>query len=234
MGNKCSPMASQQFRGSTALSNERRLRGPLVVLVILSAVYPLRLLFESFWLGFVIEPTAEALYREGVAQFQAVVALIALAIMASGLLCIWRLSTARLWVASMLPMVAIILGLGVTAFGHIQAQRKLTPFEAELEAVSTFTPPKGARLSSTVRIPSDTPSLTRFWTIPGGIDEVCRGAEASFRSWLAPEAHIDERWRPSLSCFFQAERGDQITELTIVPIASTPPEVQLGLKVARR
>jgi hypothetical protein len=213
-------------------SFDSRTNRPCSVVVLLAALVPLRLVVGGLWLGFVVEPAADAQYRASVGQQQTVIASVALAVMGVGLVALWRSLPETILHAAALTSITVVLGLGISAFAHVQAQRDLNLFEPQLDAISSFVPPAGARLSSTIKVPSDPPSATRYWLMPGAVDEVCRDADASFREWIPLHGNVLERRRPSVSCFLQAMRGDQLAELTIVPSREESEGVQLGLKVA--
>jgi hypothetical protein len=181
---------------------------------------PLQLLLRSFSLSFFFEPTSEALYREGVGNELGMMAGIALALMAFGAIGVWEFSKHSAARATAVAVVAITLGLGVTAIGHVQAKGALSPFGAELEAIDEFVPPPGARVVITNKLASTTPEVTRIWEVAGTKDEVCEPSEAAFRLWVGPGEEVEK----PLSCFLTSHRDGDYTEMSV-----TIPTVQRGI-----
>ena len=105
----------------------RNARGPLLVLVVLAALFPVQALLSSLSLSFVFEPTAEARYREDVGHSLALFAAAALVLMAFGSLGVWELSKASALRAAAAAAVTIAIGLGVTGVGRVQAELALHP-----------------------------------------------------------------------------------------------------------
>lgn len=202
-------------------------RGPLLVLVGLAALVPVRALLSSLSLSFAIEPTAEARYREDVGHGLAVMAGIALLLMAFGATGVWGLSKESPQRAAVAAAITIAIGLGVTGLGHVQADQALNPFDSELSALDTFTPPPGARLSSTAKTASDTPSVTRHWRVQGSLLEICAQAERAYREWIRPQTEV----RMPFPCLLEAYRGEDFTRLSVVAPGTTPGAVLIGLTV---
>ena len=204
-------------------------RSPLLVLVGLAALVPIRALLSGLSLSFVFVPTAEARYREDVGQGLAVMAGVALLLMVFGAAGIWQLSKESAQRAAVATAVTIAIGMGVTGLGHVQAEQALNPFDSELSALDTFTPPLGARVSSTAKTASETPSVTRHWRVQGSLQDVCSQAERSYREWIGPAAEV----RTPFPCLLEAYRGEDFTRLSVVAPATTPGAVLIGLTVGR-
>lgn len=200
-----------------------------MVLVVLLALIPLRMLLHGLELKVSFENTAEALYRDDVGGELAFESAIAVVAMAVGSLVIWRMPSRSLADVVAASAVTIALGLGITAVAHLKAADALNPFGPETSALDAFTPPSGARLSSDAKLASDAPTVTRSWLVPGPMDAVCRQAEDAFRVWIGPSADV----RRPFPCYLEASRGEEKARLSVVTPTSRPGEILVGLTVQR-